>query len=145
LPQAVYGYLNNPLLQEELGFAPLATCFDYARGRRYRRRELVEKHQPTLAPIRLRTGARFAIFASAADRPRSARNPPAAARRAAGGGNALLSEKTREKWERDKVWLNVIQGAPMARPVRHLDRHPDSVISKDDEPQSARQHGGIAK
>jgi hyaluronoglucosaminidase len=30
LPQAVYGYLNNPLLQEDLGFIPLATCFDYA-------------------------------------------------------------------------------------------------------------------
>jgi hyaluronoglucosaminidase len=30
LPQAVYGYLNNPLLQEELSFIPLATCFDYA-------------------------------------------------------------------------------------------------------------------
>ena len=32
LPQAVYGYLNNPLLQEELSFIPLATCFDYARA-----------------------------------------------------------------------------------------------------------------
>lgn len=30
LPQAVYGYLTNPLLQEELSFLPLATCFDYA-------------------------------------------------------------------------------------------------------------------
>jgi len=30
LPRAVYGYLNNPLLQSELGFLPLATCFDYA-------------------------------------------------------------------------------------------------------------------
>jgi hyaluronoglucosaminidase len=30
LPQVVYGYLNNPLLQEELSFIPLATCFDYA-------------------------------------------------------------------------------------------------------------------
>lgn len=30
LPEAVYGYLNNPLLQEELSFIPLATCFDYA-------------------------------------------------------------------------------------------------------------------
>lgn len=30
LPQAIYGYLNNPLLQEELSFIPLATCFDYA-------------------------------------------------------------------------------------------------------------------
>ena len=30
LPQAVCGYLNNPLLQEELSFIPLATCFDYA-------------------------------------------------------------------------------------------------------------------
>ncbi|HEV8341436.1 MAG TPA: beta-N-acetylglucosaminidase domain-containing protein [Candidatus Binatia bacterium] len=30
LPQKVYGYLNNPLLQESLSFIPLATCFDYA-------------------------------------------------------------------------------------------------------------------
>jgi hyaluronoglucosaminidase len=30
LPQAVYAYLNNPLVQEELSFVPLATCFDYA-------------------------------------------------------------------------------------------------------------------
>jgi len=32
LPECVYGYLNNPLLQEELSFQPLATCFDYARA-----------------------------------------------------------------------------------------------------------------
>jgi hypothetical protein len=30
LPQVVYGYLNNPLLQENLSLLPLATCFDYA-------------------------------------------------------------------------------------------------------------------
>ena len=30
LAKIVYGYLNNPLLQEELSFLPLATCFDYA-------------------------------------------------------------------------------------------------------------------
>ena len=30
LPRIVYGYLSNPLLQPELGFVPLATCFDYA-------------------------------------------------------------------------------------------------------------------
>ena len=30
LPLAVYGYLNNPLLQEDLSFIPLATCLDYA-------------------------------------------------------------------------------------------------------------------
>lgn len=30
LPERVYGYLNNPLLQEDLSFIPLATCFDYA-------------------------------------------------------------------------------------------------------------------
>jgi hyaluronoglucosaminidase len=30
LPAILYGYLNNPLLQEELSFLPLATCFDYA-------------------------------------------------------------------------------------------------------------------
>ena len=30
LPRVVYGYLSNPLLQENLSFIPLATCFDYA-------------------------------------------------------------------------------------------------------------------
>jgi hypothetical protein len=30
LPECVYGYLNNPLLQEQLSFIPLATCFDFA-------------------------------------------------------------------------------------------------------------------
>ena len=30
LQEIVYGYLNNPLLQEELSLLPLATCFDYA-------------------------------------------------------------------------------------------------------------------
>jgi hyaluronoglucosaminidase len=30
LAQALHGYLNNPLLQEELSFLPLSTCFDYA-------------------------------------------------------------------------------------------------------------------
>ena len=32
LPESVYGYFNNPMLQEELSFVPLATCFDYARA-----------------------------------------------------------------------------------------------------------------
>jgi hyaluronoglucosaminidase len=30
LPEQVYGYLNNPMLQETLSFIPLATCFDYS-------------------------------------------------------------------------------------------------------------------
>jgi len=30
LPRAVYAHLSNPLLQENLSFIPLATCFDYA-------------------------------------------------------------------------------------------------------------------
>jgi hypothetical protein len=39
LPQAVYAYLNNPLVQEELSFIPLATCFDYASNPRAYRAE----------------------------------------------------------------------------------------------------------
>ena len=31
LPERVHAHLANPLLQEELSFVPLATCFDYAR------------------------------------------------------------------------------------------------------------------
>jgi hyaluronoglucosaminidase len=30
LPELVYGYLNNPLIQAELSLVPLATCFEYA-------------------------------------------------------------------------------------------------------------------
>jgi len=30
LPEIVYGYLNNPMLQPALSLVPLATCFDYA-------------------------------------------------------------------------------------------------------------------
>ncbi|MBI4523722.1 MAG: beta-N-acetylglucosaminidase domain-containing protein [Deltaproteobacteria bacterium] len=30
LPEVVYGYLSNPLLQESLSLIPLATCLDYA-------------------------------------------------------------------------------------------------------------------
>lgn len=30
LNRVLYGYLNNPLLQEALSFIPLSTCFDYA-------------------------------------------------------------------------------------------------------------------
>jgi len=30
LPKRVYGYLNNPMLQEELSLIPLASCFNYA-------------------------------------------------------------------------------------------------------------------
>jgi hyaluronoglucosaminidase len=37
LPEVVYGYLNNPMLQPTLSLLPLATCFDYAADpRRYR-------------------------------------------------------------------------------------------------------------
>ena len=31
LPERVHAHLANPLLQEELSFVPMATCFDYAR------------------------------------------------------------------------------------------------------------------
>ena len=31
LPERVHGHLANPLLQEELSFVPMATCFDFAR------------------------------------------------------------------------------------------------------------------
>jgi hyaluronoglucosaminidase len=34
LGEHTYGYLNNPLLQEDLSLLPLATCFEYARNPR---------------------------------------------------------------------------------------------------------------
>jgi hyaluronoglucosaminidase len=56
LPELVYGYLNNPLLQESLSFIPLATCFDYARApmaydpARSWRRAIVERFGASALP-----------------------------------------------------------------------------------------------
>ena len=44
LPRTVQGYLNNPLLQPELGFIPLATCFDYAANPQSYKPETSWKH-----------------------------------------------------------------------------------------------------
>jgi hypothetical protein len=52
LPEVVYGYLNNPLLQEALSFIPLATCFDYAA-----RPEAYDAEQSWQRIIRERFGA----------------------------------------------------------------------------------------
>ena len=56
LPEAVYGYLNNPMLQPILSAVPLATCFDYANDPvRYRpekswERAVRERFGPTGLP-----------------------------------------------------------------------------------------------
>lgn len=61
LPQTVYGYLNNPLLQETLSLIPLSTCFDYAAapvtipkraGGRRSRSSLAGRRFPTRGAIR---------------------------------------------------------------------------------------------
>jgi hyaluronoglucosaminidase len=77
LPQAVYGYLNNPLLQEDLSFIPLATCFDYARAPAKYRAEsswtkIVRERFGAAALIHwraLRTYAEASIAAKKAKRP----------------------------------------------------------------------------
>lgn len=56
LPNVVYGYLNNPLLQEALSFVPLGTCFDYAaRAHAYDperswRRTIIERYGSAALP-----------------------------------------------------------------------------------------------
>jgi len=77
LPEIVYGYLNNPLLQEELSLLPLETCFDYAvRPQNYKpaaswRRAVEERFGSEAVPhwLALRDFAATSLTAKARKRP----------------------------------------------------------------------------
>jgi hypothetical protein len=117
LPQAVYGYLNNPLLQEELGFAPLATCFDYARAPRSYRPEVSWSRNisqlfgaNTLAHWRaIRNCCERSQRAKTSQKPIRFKSIECARLEAA---SRYLADHRKEKWGTEiKVWRNVIRQA----------------------------------
>lgn len=117
LPAFVYGYLNNPLLQEELGFLPLSTCLDYARNpaayrpERSWRRALRERygaeaiaHWPAIRK-----------FCENYERQKRARRPPRIAsreRRRLLAAVNYLKRNERERWGREIMpWRAMMEQA----------------------------------
>ena len=117
LPEAVYGYLSNPLLQEELGFVPLATCFDYAADpRRYR----PETSWTKIVKRRFGPGAlvHWLVIRNFCEKSQRAKKSKQSLRLTATelshlkAASRYLSEHRREKWGTEiKVWRNLIQAA----------------------------------
>jgi hyaluronoglucosaminidase len=120
LPEIVYGYLNNPLLQEELGFLPLTTCFDYAAApRRYAAEKswtrAVKKLYGAAALPHWRALRRFTEIARVGERP--ARAP--ALRRERRHFNAALDyfdAHRKQKWFREiEPWTSELRQLVKAR------------------------------
>ena len=117
LPEVVYGYLNNPLLQEELGFVPLATCFDYAADpRKYR----PEASWTKIVERRFGPGAlaHWLAIRNFCERSQRAKKSEQSLRLTATelsylkAASRYLSEHRREKWGTEiKTWRNLIQAA----------------------------------
>jgi hyaluronoglucosaminidase len=115
LPQAVYGYLNNPLVQEELSFIPLATCFDYAAN------PLAYKAEESWGCIVSRTFGDVAsahwrairTFCEKVQRGKRAKHPLRISRREAKalqGALDYLNAHRHEKWAAEiKPWKEQIQ------------------------------------
>jgi len=117
LPEAVYGYLNNPLLQEELGFVPLATCFDYAADPRRYRPEI-----SWTKTVEQRFGRRalphwnaIRLFCERSQRAKKSRQPlrlTATKLTHLKVASRYLSEHRKEKWGTEiKFWRDLIQEA----------------------------------
>lgn len=106
LPRAVHGYLNNPLLQPELGLLPLATCFDYATAAAAYRPEA-----SWAAAVTARFGARalphwraIRAFDEARRRARKAQRPvrlSAQARARIRAAGRYLARHRDERWARE--------------------------------------------
>jgi hyaluronoglucosaminidase len=121
LPRAVYGYLNNPLLQEELSFVPLSTCFDYAANPRAYDPERSWTHAVTqrygIEVLSFwRTIRKFCDKSRRAKRsnraPRWSRTDRALLRVAC----SYLEEQKNEKWAREiKPWHELMKRAAAKR------------------------------
>ena len=117
LPSTVYGYLNNPLLQEELSFIPLSTCFDYAANPR--------AYDPELSWTRVIThcygrdalpywGAmrRFCDESRRAKRGKRAPRWSHAERVAFGAACSYWEEQKNERWAREiRPWYDAMKRA----------------------------------
>jgi hyaluronoglucosaminidase len=115
LPQAVYGYLFNPMLQEALSFIPLATCFDYAAHPVRYKPETSWKNiichlfgSSALSPWRI-----LRRFCEAQQRAKTNRRPlrfNAGERRKLQLADAYIQEHRSEKWAREiRPWRELLR------------------------------------
>ncbi len=117
LARCVYGYLNNPLLQEELSFVPLSTCFDYAAKPRAYDPErswanaIIERYGSS-ALVHWRTIRKFSEKSRRAKRSRSRPRWSRAERTAMQSASAYLDKHKTEKWAREmKPWHDAMKEA----------------------------------
>ncbi len=114
LPEIVYGYLNNPLLQQALSFLPLATCFDYAAAprnyapQRSWQRAAKEQYGAAALPywraLRRFAAAKHPLQDFAAAPPRQ--------RRALAAALGYIGAHRRERWARELApWIALMRRA----------------------------------
>ncbi len=117
LPEAVYGYLNNPLLQEQLGFVPLATCFDYAADPRAYRPEaswtrIVKRRFGLGALAHWRAIRNLCERSQRAKKSKQPVGLTATELTHLKTASRYLTEHRKEKWGTEiRVWRNLIQAA----------------------------------
>jgi hyaluronoglucosaminidase len=117
LPRAVYGYLNNPLLQEELSFIPLSTCFDYAANPRAYDPErswtqAVTQRYGRKALTYWRTIRKFCDASRRAKRRKTAPQWSRAERNALRAACSYVEEQKEKRWAREiKPWHELMKKA----------------------------------
>jgi hyaluronoglucosaminidase len=117
LPQAVHGYFNNPLLQEELSFVPLATCFDYSAHPSTYRSEaswtrIIEQRFGSDALLHWRAIRRFCEACRRGKKGKSELRLSPIERRRLGSAIAYLDAQGSEKWRREiRPWRDLMKRA----------------------------------
>ena len=117
LPELVYGYFNNPLLQAELSLIPLATCFAYARAP-----QSYNAEQTWVSVIRQRFGAAelshwraIRSFCDASLKAKKRRQPLALTQRARApltAAVAFIQQQHPRQWTREiRPWLRAMRQA----------------------------------
>jgi hypothetical protein len=121
LAEALYGYLNNPLLQGDLSFLPMATCFAYAADpasyeaeRSWR--EAVEK---IFGAAALRHWRALRIFCDAQQRAKKSNGPlyvSPADQSALRMACEYIAKNRRSKWAREmQPWRDMIEAMLIPR------------------------------
>ncbi len=121
LANCVYGYLNNPLLQEELSFVPLSTCFDYAANPR-----TYNPERSWVGAISERYGGDALVhwramrnFGEKCRRAKQSKRKPRWTRRerkALQSASAYIEKHRKEKWAREiKAWHEAMKQAAEGR------------------------------
>jgi hypothetical protein len=110
LPRIIHGYLNNPLLQEELSFIPLSTCVDYAANpgvydpERSWTRAITQRYGRATLPL-WRAVRNFCDESRRSKRTSTARRLTRSRRAALRAACSYIQEHKHEKWAREiKPW-----------------------------------------